>query len=29
VGDEAMGALFKVMALAAPDWPDAAGFTPA
>jgi NADH dehydrogenase [ubiquinone] 1 alpha subcomplex assembly factor 7 len=26
VGDEAMGALFQVMALAAPGWPDPAGF---
>jgi NADH dehydrogenase [ubiquinone] 1 alpha subcomplex assembly factor 7 len=25
-GDEQMGRLFKVMALAAPDWPDGAGF---
>ncbi len=27
-GDGQMGALFKVMALAAPDWPDGAGFVP-
>jgi NADH dehydrogenase [ubiquinone] 1 alpha subcomplex assembly factor 7 len=26
VGDAQMGRLFKVMALAGPDWPDAAGF---
>ena len=28
-GDEAMGGLFKVMALAAPGWPVGAGFAPA
>lgn len=27
VAPDQMGALFKVMALAAPDWPDGAGFT--
>jgi NADH dehydrogenase [ubiquinone] 1 alpha subcomplex assembly factor 7 len=26
IGDDQMGALFKVMGLAAPDWPDGAGF---
>lgn len=28
IGDKAMGTLFKVMALTAPDWPNPAGFAP-
>ena len=28
VNADAMGSLFKVMGLTAPDWPDGAGFAP-